>query len=320
MSAPILVTGAGGFAGGHVLDLLARDAAGAVEVVAWLRPGGAVPPPARSVRFEAVDVLDAAAVSGAIARLRPALVYHCAGAAHVGQSWSRIEATFAANVLGTHHLLDALWRAGSEARVVIPSSAMIYKPSDESISEDHPLVPPSPYGLSKLAQELLGCRAIADGLGVTIARPFNHIGPRQSPSFVASSLARQIAEIETGRHGRELLVGNLEARRDMTDVRDTVRAYKTILERGRPGRAYNVCSGRAPSIRDLVDLLVAQARVRISVRVDPKRYQTNDLPVLVGDPSRIRDELGWSAEIPIEQTVGDLLDDWRSRAAGETES
>ena len=203
---------------------------------------------------------------------------------------------------------------------MIPSSAMIYQPSDGPLTEDHPLLPPSPYGLSKLAQELLGCRAIADGLGVTIARPFNHIGPRQSPSFVASSLARQIAEIEAGRREPELLVGNLEARRDMTDVRDTVRAYKAILERGRPGRAYNVCSGRALAIRELVDMLVARARVPISVRVDPARYQTNDLPILVGDPARIRDELGWSAEIPLEQTVDDLLDDWRSRASHETEN
>lgn len=248
-----------------------------------------------------------------MADLRPRLVYHCAGAAHAGQSWGHIEETFATNVRGTHHLLDALWRAGCDARVVIPSSAMVYQPTGEPISEDHRLLPPNPYGLSKLAQELLGCRAIADGLGVTIARPFNHIGPRQSPSFVASSLARQIAEIETGRREPELLVGNLEARRDMTDVRDTVRAYKAILEHGQPGRPYNVCSGHARPIRALVEMLVRRARVPINVRVDSTRYQTNDLPILVGDPRRIHDELGWSAEIPLEQTVDDLLDDWRTR-------
>jgi GDP-4-dehydro-6-deoxy-D-mannose reductase len=307
MLRPILITGATGFAGSHLLDRLSRDGS---DIVAWSRPGGTPPSPAQA-RWEAVDLLDAGAVRQAVARLRPGQVYHCAGAAHVGYSWNHTTSTFAINVRATHHVLEALRLEAPDARVLIPGSAMIYRPADEPLTEDHPLVPQSPYGLSKLAQELLACRFVADGVQVTIARAFNHIGPRQAPSFVASSFARQIVDIETGRRDPELVVGNLDARRDLTDVRDTVGAYVQILERGRPGRPYNVCSGRAIAIRDLLEMLIARARVRVRVRVDPERYRPNDLPVLLGDPARVRDELGWTPEIPLERTLDDLLEHWR---------
>src|SRR5262249_12174270 len=263
VTTPILVTGAAGFAGSHLIDRLTRDGRPAV---AWRRSD--------------VDLLDAGAVRDAIARMRPHIVYHCAGAAHVGRAWNQTEATLAINVRGTHHLLEALRLAGLSARVVVPSSAMVYRSADEALTEDHPLVPESPYGVSKLAQELLGCRAMTDGVDVVIARAFNHFGPRQDPSFVSSGFARQIAEIEAGRREPELTVGNLDARRDLTDVRDTVRAYVMLVERGRGGRAYNVCTGRAIAIRELLDRLRARARVAIGVRVDPERYRPNDTPLL----------------------------------------
>ena len=294
MSTPILVTGAAGFAGSHLIDRLSRDGH---EFVAWRR--------------DTVDLLDAAAVRGAIATLRPRVIYHCAGAAHVGRSWDRTETTFSINVRGTHHLLEALRLACVPSRIVVPSSAMVYRAADEPLTEDHPLVPESPYGLSKLAQELLACRATSDGVEAVIARAFNHVGPRQNPSFVAPSLARQIAEIEVGRREPELTVGNLDARRDLTDVRDTVRAYVMLAERGRSGRPYNVCSGHAITIRELLDRLVTRARVKIKIRVDPDRYRPNDVPLVVGDPGRIRSEVGWTPEIPIEQTLDDVLDYWR---------
>jgi len=294
VSTPILVTGAAGFAGSHLIDRLSRDGHG---FVAWRR--------------DTVDLLDAAAVRGAIATLRPRVIYHCAGAAHVGRSWDRTETTFSINVRGTHHLLEALRLACVPSRIVVPSSAMVYRAADEPLTEDHPLVPESPYGLSKLAQELLACRAMSDGVEAVIARAFNHVGPRQNPSFVAPSLARQIAEIEVGRREPELTVGNLDARRDLTDVRDTVRAYVMLAERGRSGRPYNVCSGHAITIRELLDRLVTRARVKIKIRVDPDRYRPNDVPLVVGDPGRIRSEVGWTPEIPIEQTLDDVLDYWR---------
>jgi GDP-4-dehydro-6-deoxy-D-mannose reductase len=246
-----------------------------------------------------------------VARVRPSSVYHCAGAAHVGQSWDSSEWTFAINVRGTHHLLTALDRAGDDARVLIPSSALIYATTGEALTEQHPLMPSSPYGLSKLAQEMLGVRTNGR-LSVTIARPFNHFGPRQDPHFAASGFARRIVDIEMGRSAPEISVGNLDAQRDLTDVRDTVRAYRLILERGQPARPYNVCSGRAISIRHVLDLLIARARVQVAVRVDPARYRPNDAPLVIGDPSRVREELGWTPEIPIEQTLDDLLAYWRT--------
>jgi GDP-4-dehydro-6-deoxy-D-mannose reductase len=307
----ILVTGAGGFAGSHLLDLLAGEDA----VVAWHRPGSAPRAAGPSVRWEAVDLLDRGAVREAIARARPSAVYHCAAAAHVGKAWESTESTFAVNVLGTHHLCDALRREDLRVQLLMPSSAMIYRPSSDAMAEDDPLVPANPYGLSKLAQELLALRSIPDGIDVRVARAFNHIGPRQDPFFAAPGFARRIADIERGRWAPEISVGNLDAQRDLTDVRDTVRAYRLILERGIPGRPYNLCSGRAVTIRHLLDLLIARARCPVTVKIDPARYRPNDNPILLGDPSRLRDELGWTPEIPLERTVDDLLEYWRGRTS-----
>ena len=310
----ILVTGAGGFAGSHLIDQLAADDEGPA-IVAWHRPGKPHPanaPRSDRVRWDGVDLLDRDAVSAAIARAQPSIVFHCAGAAHVGRAWSGIEPTFAINVRGTQFLLDALSGHGVNARVLVPSSAMIYRPSAGPLGEDDPLVPPNPYGLSKLAQEMLAMRSSGHGVSVCIARAFNHVGPRQDSSFVVSDFARQIAAIEAGRGDPEIVVGNLEARRELTDVRDTVRAYRAVVERGRPGRPYNVSSGRAIAIGELLDRLLARARVPIRVRADPARLRPNDVPILVGDPSRIREEIGWTPAIPLDRTLDDVLEYWRS--------
>jgi GDP-4-dehydro-6-deoxy-D-mannose reductase len=309
MTRPILVTGAAGFAGSHLLDLLSREP---TPLVAWHRSSS--PPEHRTagVEWQRVDLLDRARVRESIRHLVPARVYHCAGAAHVGQSWGDTTRTLANNVLGTHHLMEALRDDAPDARVLLPSSALVYAASDQALAEDDPLVPGSPYGLSKLAQEMVGHdnghRPI-----VTIARPFNHAGPRQDQSFVASGIARRIAEIEAGVSPAELPVGNLEPRRDLTDVRDVVRAYQVIIERGTPGRPYNVCSGRAIAVRDLLDMFLARARTVIRVVTDPARYRPNDTPVVLGDAGRIQTELGWSPGIPLEETVDDLLEYWRGR-------
>jgi GDP-4-dehydro-6-deoxy-D-mannose reductase len=308
MPGPILITGAAGFAGSHLVDLLAH---GGTDIVAWHRPGGSPPFAAPATTWQAVDLLDRDRVRESIAAVRPSAVYHCAGSPHIGKSWNASEPTFATNVRGTHYLLSALDEAGVEARVMLPSSAMVYRPADEPLSEDSPLQPPNPYGLSKLAMELLAQRTASDRLIVTIGRPFNHIGPRQDPVFAASGFAKQIAEIESGGRGSELVVGNLDARREVTDVRDTVRAYQTILERGRSARAYNVSSGHAVAIGDILEMLCARASVPIHVRVDPSRFRPNDTPLLVGDSTRLRDELGWTPTVPLTRTLDDLLDFWR---------
>jgi len=316
MSGTILVTGAAGFAGSHLLDLLTDQGA---RVVGWHRPDGTLPAIGASatsekVTWQPVDLLDREAVYRAIEALRPSEVYHCAGAAHVGQSWESTTSTFAVNVRGTHHLFEALRRAGVRARVVLPSSALVYASAEVALSEEDQLEPRSPYALSKLAQEMVGQHAMSDDLHVAIARAFNHVGPRQDPHFAASSFARRIADIEAGRWEPEIAVGNLNARRDLTDVRDTIRAYRLILERGEAGRAYNVCSGHAISIGDLLDMLLARARVPIRVRVDTVRYRPNDIPFLVGNCSRISTELGWQPQIPLDRTLDDLLEFWRAQS------
>src|SRR5215813_2494412 len=216
----VLVTGAAGFAGGHVLDLLSGQGA---HVIAWHRPGGAPPVDRDGVRWQAVDVTDAAAVRKAIAAAAPTAVYHCAAESHVARSNQQTTSTYEINVRGTHYLVDALQRAGVHARLVVPSSAMVYASSGDALTEDQPLVPQGAYAVSKLAQEMTALRAREDGLKVTVARAFNHVGPRQDPFFAASGFARRIADIEAGKWEPEVAVGNLEARRDLTDVRDTIR-------------------------------------------------------------------------------------------------
>ncbi len=310
MSERVLVTGAAGFAGSHLIDLLVRDR---VPVIAWHRPGGMPPRHGPGTAAEAIDLLDRSSVRAALARVRPTAVYHCAGAAHVGRSWDSTEPTFAVNVRGTHHVIEGLRDEDIRARVLIPSSAMVYASSNEPLREDDPVLPASPYALSKLAQEMVGSDN-PGGPEVLIARAFNHFGPRQDPWFVGSGFARRIADIEVGRWEPEIAVGNLDARRDLTDVRDTVKAYRQILERGTPGRIYNVCSGRAMVIRELLDQLLSRARVPIRIKVDPARYRPNDQPLIIGDPTRIRDELGWAPEIPLDQTFDDLLAFWRGES------
>jgi GDP-4-dehydro-6-deoxy-D-mannose reductase len=305
----VLVTGAAGFAGSHLIDLLARDGA---DIVAWHRPTTSPPRDIARTEWEAVDLLDRGMVAAAIRRRRPDAVYHLAGEAHVGRAWDDTTSTFAINVRGTHFLLEALRQASLGVPLVVPSSAMIYQPANEQLTENHPTLPSSPYGVSKLAQEMLALRACHDGIATRVARAFNHIGPRQDPAFAASGFARQIAEIEAGVRDAEIVVGNLDAKREVTDVRDTVRAYRLILERGAPGRPYNVCSGRAMTIGNVVEHLVTKARVRVRIRVDPTRFRPNDLAIVEGDPTRIREELGWRPEIPLQQTLEDVLEYWRT--------
>jgi GDP-4-dehydro-6-deoxy-D-mannose reductase len=291
----VLVTGCAGFAGSHLIDLMIESG---VAVTGWRR--------------QDVDLLDARAVAEAAATLRPSAVFHCAGSAHVGQSWDDARETLATNVLGTHHLLNGLRLAGVSARVLVPGSSYVYRQSDRALSESDSIGPASPYALSKLAQEMLGTRGITDdGQQVFLTRSFNHIGARQDPSFAASGFAKQVALVEAGKMAPVIEVGNLDASRDFTDVRDTVRAYRDIVERGRPGVVYNVCSGKAYTIRDVLDRLIALSRVSVQVRVDPARYRPNDTPLLVGDPSRLKHDVGWEPSIELDQTLSDLLDYWR---------
>lgn len=310
MTGPVLVTGAAGFAGRHLLQRLTPHG----PVVAWHRPGDA-PPATDGVRWAAVELLDGAAVARALDDAAPSAVYHLAGVPHVADSWARAADTLEGNVVGTWHLLDAMRTQGRTCRVVVTGSATVYQPSASALTEDDALAPNTPYGTSKLAQELVALTAFREfGLPVVVARSFNHIGPLQSPDFVASAFARQLALIEAGQLPPVLKVGNLEARRDLSDVRDTVRAYEALMGRGVAGRCYNVCSGAAISMQQLLDGLRAHIRVPVTVEQDPARMRPADTPLVLGDRGRLTADTGWTPEIPLETTLADLVEYWRSEA------
>ena len=310
MNAPVLVTGAAGFAGGHLIEHLAPSH----EVVAWARgkPPAELAPLAS---WQQIDMLDRDRVRTAVRELRPRTCYHCAGVSGVDTSAADPARALAANVLGTHLLLDALRRAAIPCRVLVTGSAAVYAPSPDPLREDGRLAPDTPYALSKFAQEGLSLRAAEeDGLEVVLARSFNHTGPRQTPYFVTASIARQIALAERGAIEPVLRVGNLDPARDLSDIRDVVGAYVALAKAGVPGEVYNVASGTARTIRSIVDQLVALASVRIRVEIDAQRVRPTDRPILVGDASKLRALTGWKPLVPFEAMLRDLLDYWRRAA------
>ena len=311
LSAPILVTGAAGFVGSHLLDLLAQQSQ---PLVGCFHPAASPRDPRPDVTWVALDLLNREAVADMLGEQRPEAIYHLAGAAHVAQSWQHLSKTYEGNVLATHHLFEALRIHELRPRVFVSGSAMIYRPQDRPIREDDALGPTSPYATSKLAQEMLAQRAWeTSGVPTLIARSFNHVGPRQDPSYVAPGIAKQIALIEAGRQDPVITMGNLEPKRDLSDVRDTVRAYVAMMDGARPGEPYNVCSGKGLSIAELVETFVARARTPVRVVQDPARFRPNDVPLLVGDHQRLTAETGWRPAIPFERTVDDLLEYWRQQ-------
>ena len=309
-----LITGAAGFAGRHlVAHLKAAQPSG--RLLAWSRQ----PPESHDnggVEWSQVDVTSREAVMDAMARARPEWVVHLAGSPHVGQSWLNAWEPLKTNVIGTHHLLDAVRTSLPHCRVLVVTSAMIYRPSSDPLDENAAIGPASPYGFSKLAQDQLALAAAReDGLDVLVARPFNHVGPGQDPSFFLSSFARQIALIEAGVLPAEIKVGNLDAERDLTDVRDVVAAYAGLLAAGSPGRTYNVCTGATHRIGDLLDRLLSLSRVPIARVIDPDRLRPNDVPRLVGNGNRLRTELGWEPQCSLDGTIADTLEYWRAEVA-----
>lgn len=304
----ILVTGAAGFAGSHVVEVLG----GRSEVVGWMHN---TPPPseiAHLATWRRVDLLNSSNVRDAIVQLKPSGVIHCAGAPNVASSWHDTVTPLSANVLATHHLFDALRRTGTPCRVVVAGSATVYGASTTALTEESRVEPSNPYSVSKFAQEQLALRAAReDGVDVIVTRPFNHTGPRQSAAFAAPNMARQIALIEAGMAEPVIKTGNLDAQRDFTDVRDVARAYLALLHDGAPSTLYNVASGTARVMRSVLDALVARARVTVRIETDATLMRPSDTPVVLGDATRLRDRTGWRPEIPFEQTLDDLLTYWR---------
>jgi GDP-4-dehydro-6-deoxy-D-mannose reductase len=314
----LLITGATGFAGRHLTSYCAGLGH---EVHAVLRPGregalmdGATAHPA--------DVRDSRELATVLAEVGPDAVAHLAGASSVGSSFADPLATWDINLGGTLALLEALRQGAPSAPALVVSSGEIHggvQPSELPVGPDTPLRPLSPYGASKAAADLATAQYRAGyGLKAMRVRAFNHIGPGQDSRFVLPNVARQIAQAEhEGREQVEVRVGNVETRRDFTDVRDMVRAYLLILEYGDPDAVYLACSGRSRPVRDLVEGMAELARIPVTVCSDQTLRREGEQPDLYGSPARLHDDTGWTPEIPIETTLADTLDWWRERVVAE---
>ena len=309
----ILITGISGFVGPYLARHIAKTAP---EAEIWGLVWAADPAKASSsVQLVDGDLTDISTLTTALNQVRPEIIFHLAAASSVASSWDHPGRFLEINAVGTVNLLEVARGLDPDTRVVVSSSAEVYGavPTDQQpITEDSPLEPLSPYAASKAAQDLLTAQYYRGyGMPTIRLRLFHHTGPRRPTQFVASSFAHQIARIEQGLDPPRLAVGNLEAVRDFTDVRDIARAYWLAATRGMPGAAYNVCSSSATSIRHVLDMLLAHSEVDVEVEVDPNRLRAADIPRLVGDHSRFSDATDWQPEIPLAKTFGDLLDWWR---------
>src|SRR5579884_137866 len=296
-----LVTGASGFVAGWLIRHL-RDSGDAVVGI-----------------DESIDIGDGDALRRAVTDAAPEAIYHLAAFTHVGRSWEQPREVFRVNAVGTLELLQAALACDRPPRVLLVGSAEVYggvKPDALPVGEDAPLLPVSPYAASKVAAEYLGVQAhLGHGLPVVRVRAFNHIGPGQHASFVVPALTRRILEAKAGGE-RTLRVGNLSARRDLTDVHDVVRAYRLLVEKGAAGEAYNVCSGRAVSIEEIAHRLLELADADLELVVDPELVRPVDVPVLLGDRARIGAATGWEPEIDLDRTLRDVVADERSALTG----
>lgn len=300
----VLITGAGGFVGRHLVRELLRCQH---EVIAFdVDPALAGSSPVQTCIG---DIRESATIKEVVARFRPEACIHLSGIAFVPQGWVNTAEIFAINLMGTLHLLEAFYIAAPKARILVISSAEVYGrlSRNHPLREDEALAPDNPYAVSKAAADQMTLLyARQHGLHALTARPCNHIGPGQSPQFVVAALAEQILAIRAERQAPPVQAGNLDNQRDFTDVRDVVRAYRLLMERGAAGEAYNIASGRTITIRAIYDQLCDQAGVHPPLAVDPVRYRpTESRPVL--DIGKIQRAVQWTPEIPLADTLRDVI-------------
>ncbi len=312
-----LVTGGAGFAGSHLVDYLLAQGH-EVTVLARRRESlrhleHALP----HLRVEEGDLLDAERIRGLLGETRPERLFHLAALSSPLESVARPRLAYEINLVGTLNLLDAWRQAGFDSRCLLVSSSQVYGAVPEAslpAREHLPLHPLNPYAASKAAAELVGLQFVESyGLPVIRVRPFNHTGPRQEPTFVCSYFARQLAEIERGLRPAVLETGDLEPRRDFSDVRDIVRGYAMLLEGGRPGEVYQLCSGRPVSVRSILETLLAMTHRSVEVRVDSSRLRPGEVAVTWGDAAKAEQEVGWRPQYRLEETLRDLKEYWEAR-------
>lgn len=304
----VLVTGAGGFVGGHLVPSLSADGH---EVIGTSIDG------ARGSRK--LDVRDRKLVEAVVADVRPDAVFHLAGQSSVSLSWREPALTYEVNANGTHYLLDAIHRHVPGCRVHVAASSDEYgkvSPEECPIGEDAPLRPVSPYAVSRVAGEWIA-RMFHESfaLHVVVTRGFMHVGPGQPSSFATADWARQIALAEAGYGEPVVMTGNLEISREFGDVRDVVRAYRLVLERGEPGEAYNVATGEAHRLQEVLDILVGFSSLELEIRTDPEKLRPVDFPVLYGDAGKLERLTGWKPEFRLSDTLAGILSYWRERVA-----
>lgn len=311
----VLITGAGGFVGHHLSAHIGGSQPDA-------RLTGTTRFPSETVHQAVhdqhrIDLKHYEAVRSLLADCQPDAIYHLAAQAFVPRSFEDPWETLENNIRAQLNIIKACIDLDIRPRILIVSSAEIYgavEPDQQPMSEETAIRPTNPYSVSKVAQDMLGLQYyLSHDLPIMRARPFNHIGPGQNDRFVAPAFAKQIAVIEEGSGEAVIYVGNLEAKRDFTDVRDIVRAYRMIVQQGAPGEAYNIASGAAHSIRRLLDALLQLSDIEIEVRVDPSRLRPVDVPEIRGDSGKLRRDTGWQPEYAFEATLRDVLDDCRVR-------
>ncbi len=313
----VLITGVTGFAGSHLVDyLLTRGDCEIFGIQRWRSRTENIEHFTDKITLLECDLRDATNTFEIIAKIRPDWIFHLAAQSFVPTSWVAPSESLTTNVMAQVNIFEAVRRLGLKTRIQLACSSeeygMVY-PDEVPIKETNPLRPLSPYAVSKVAQDMLGYQYwMSWKVDSVRTRGFNHEGPRRGPVFVASDFAKQIADIERGKKAPVLHVGNLEAKRDFTDVRDMVRAYVLALEKCEPGEVYNICSGKAWTIQALLDHLLSLTKVKIEVKEDPARLRPSDVPILLGDNSKFVKATGWQPTIPFEQTLADMLEYWRT--------
>lgn len=315
----VLITGITGFAGSHLADYILANHPD-VELfglIRWRsRMENIVHIQDKLKLFEG-DLKDIVSLKKCLAKIRPDRVFHLAAQSFVPTSWMCPAETFAINAIGQINLFEAILDLNLSPRIHVAGSSEEYGlvNSDEvPMKETNPLRPLSPYAVSKVAQDFLAYQYYKSyGLRTVRTRGFNHTGPRRGEVFICSNFAKQVAEIEKKKREPILYVGNLEAKRDFTDVRDTVRAYWLTLEKGEDGEVYNIGSGRTYAMKEVVDILTSLSEVYVKIEIDPSRLRPSDVPVLLSDSSKFRKLTGWEPKIPFKQSLQDLLDYWRER-------
>jgi GDP-4-dehydro-6-deoxy-D-mannose reductase len=312
----ILVTGVTGFAGGHLAEALLAQGRHRVFGMAR-RPvwPDAWRHLADRVELHQGDVGDGARVEQIVRAVQPECIVHLAGYSHVGRSFQEPDAAWHGNLTATRRLYDAVVRWGGKPRIVYAGSGVVYGESgDRACDEDDLLRPDNPYAASKAAADLLSYQyARSPGLDIVRVRPFNHIGPRQSPQFAVSSFARQLAAIERGQQAPLLETGNLQPRRDLTDVRDVAAAYLLLMERGRGGEVYNVGSGQSLSMQTVLDRLIALSGVAVEVRQKASLFRAQDASAFRANADKLRRETGWTPRFDLDRTLTDILNYWRQQ-------